>query len=490
MSPIPPKVVNSIIDMVHDDNDSRTLKACSLVSKLFHSASQRHLYETVTVKFSFTALDDEHPAQPLLEILLAHPDLAHYIRSLRLLNYTEGYRVVGGRHEAAPDTILPQLFKLLGSLTSFTLIGGPDPASMVNTIVRPTPQLTSQFTLELLKLFSRVNLTEIRISRIAGIPFSYIASLCPHLKHLSITQAPNYMDISISPERIVDTTYPELAANELPLAVETQLPGRLDRVTIDASSASQMFHFRDRIDGRSSACLTLSHLRELNFTGLDLVSALVVSGIITDAAKRLESFSWDNMGFDDDQFHSYCYILTALAETTNLRMLRLVLANPYDFFAPSAPCNIPSMFERLSRNNKLEELIIEYDTRCPNLNPGSHDQWGWASSLGALLRKTSYFPYLRKVYVTITLDREYYLSGFHEGLFPAYAKRLNNAFSGLISQDKLCLRFVLRDTILAPIWDHSFNMGYSGLSGMGKIGVEYISSIFEHNIFGVVCLRI
>ncbi|RDB26580.1 hypothetical protein Hypma_005657 [Hypsizygus marmoreus] len=438
---LPPEITDNIIDVVHESNDIQTLKACSLVSSIFRIRSQRNLYDTITIKYPFSSWN-AHPAQPFVDVLLIHPELAEHIRNLLILDFMEGeWQMPVYGNEIVADSVLPQIFKMLGSLTSFTLMG---PLYHGDDSTRPLAslgmQLTTPFTLELLNMFVRTEVIEINIGGVRGIPLSRIASTCPHLRRLSITQLPDSTigELSVNPERFNSTTYPPLPEEPQLADMDFRASGQLERLSLDACSVGAIHHFRERIINEPRCLITLAHLRELNITGCDLAMTLLAAPIIADAARTLDSFLWEVPKQCRD-FALLPILFEALGNTTNLHTLRLVFTDEYHF-SSYALLQLPQMFEHLSASNKLEELVIAYSPK--HLIPfGTESEQNWASSLDTLLSKGQDFPFLRHVCVLVSVEYRHMYQFDASTL--SYSDQLHDAFSQLSLQKKLRLSMIV-----------------------------------------------
>ncbi|RDB19763.1 hypothetical protein Hypma_013233 [Hypsizygus marmoreus] len=394
---LPQELLDTTIDHLHADNDRRALKACAKASRMFRPRCQKYLFSTTTISFPRIPLKSTYDAaRPLLDILIANPDIAKNIHHLRIVNYSEGYWIDDGEqiHDEQymlrgfynkPDATLPLLFTQLNSLDSFTF-GGLHTIMDRSWLAKDRLPLSGELLNALIEMLARTKVPDVKLSMITDIPLAHIAIYCPNIERLSVRDKPwgrSPLGRPGGPHGVPITP----PATSCPSDREL---GRLKRLDFDEHSAYHVgILFKATVCGIPPHH-TLAYLRELRIFGTAPDVDRLASKIIFGVAATLESFTWELTRTELRAFTTV--IPNALRNCRNLRSLRIgfVPSNPQ--FSPALTWTT-SLLRTISCRNSLDELAIAYPS-IPRLDEELSD---WASPLDVLLTSAECFPTLRKV---------------------------------------------------------------------------------------------
>ena len=79
---LPFEIIDQVIDIVGDNNDTNLLKDLSLVSHSFHQICSKHLFATIDLHDAKPSCHRESSKKGFIKLLESRPDVANYIRKL------------------------------------------------------------------------------------------------------------------------------------------------------------------------------------------------------------------------------------------------------------------------------------------------------------------------------------------------------------------------------------------------------------------------
>ncbi|RDB19760.1 hypothetical protein Hypma_013235 [Hypsizygus marmoreus] len=413
-APIPQEVIDNVIDYIHDDRE--TLTTCLQVSRQFHPRSQKHLFTTVTINYpSVPRPGCRHPAQRLLDILLADPALARHIHHFRVFGFVEGYytnkaNAVGGLHLrfiscSQPDTVYPSLFALLArhsSLRSFTFQGNPSIAQLYEENRGLLP--TQNFSLLLMNMLRKTRIVELNLSRLVQFPLARVVDSAAHLKILHVQLMMCRRSDALG--SVDEVKFPVPADAD---ANSSKSNLGLDSLELDEYSLSCINYHGFYASSQARALHPFSRLQALTIYGNIVLMEGVPSKIIANAAATLKSFSWE---FLREPYMPVAFNHGAslnLESAMNLRSLRFAFLNCDTVMSIYIPWVVSSL-KSISKHGKLEQLDILFTIPGPSTyNHSFPDTFcqlfkqydACASALGSLLADSCKFPALQKVHVVL-----------------------------------------------------------------------------------------
>ncbi|RDB19119.1 hypothetical protein Hypma_014237 [Hypsizygus marmoreus] len=375
--PLPPEIIDTIIDQLYDE--ARSLKQCSLVSKVFITRAQKHLFRTIKFQLPYRRL----PLKYLLKVFDNNPSLTHHVEHLHVTNYFYS------KQYTQRDEILPRICRHLcsGSLKSvfFQCARGMVHANSISF----------DLATALIQMFQSNKLIDITLDYCVNFPVIYLASTCAYLKRLSLISLDSYQGFPLEIPPAYDDHLATSGALALPISSSTS---RLEFLKIDYVAALAMQKLYERVSHPPST-FTFSHLRSIELHGHKTSMQEVAAAIIVDAASTLEEFDWDHNSSDPGpEFEDGCPI--ALGVTTNLRILKFACMHP----AETEPFHLLWVAQSLvaiKGHNHLEEIILVlYCHPQDIIEFGWRNSADWASSFDVLLASGD-FEFLRRVEISI-----------------------------------------------------------------------------------------
>ncbi|KAJ6594252.1 hypothetical protein B0H19DRAFT_1094643 [Mycena capillaripes] len=188
---VPTEVAEYIIDFLDGVDDRDTLLSCSLVSRSWVQSSQSHLFHNICLRFRiFWQL--KYPgvtgilSHRLDKILVDSPHLAHYIRTLEVVN--DNLSLAPSWVSSEPS--LPRLLSKLSTLRSLRL-------TQLNWEVLPEDRQQC-----LQALLTRPSLTSVHLSICRFPTFMHPLSQAHSLKRLSLNRTYAYPedDVALNPD--------------------------------------------------------------------------------------------------------------------------------------------------------------------------------------------------------------------------------------------------------------------------------------------------
>lgn len=255
-------IIPNILNELHDD--VTTLLACSLVSRMFLSTSQRLIFSSINLKDSESApLPVTERCNRLWKVLERKPQ---FIADIRELCLSDGTRSKKTPHWVPKNPSLPRILSALDGLRSFSLISEKSQL--------PWGDFSEELRSSILQLFRRPSLTTLRLWDIIGIPRTVLA-LSPQLRTLSFA--------SKREDHHALSGYKPLKQKLHTLEL-VQKKGR----TLDTHGLISQ--------------LDLSELRFISVVASNWDILREASRIMTGAFAHLESFSWT---YPSSYHHSY-----------------------------------------------------------------------------------------------------------------------------------------------------------------------------------------
>ena len=176
-SAFPFDVIDLIIDIIGENNDTDLLKELSLVSHSFHQICSKHLFATIVLQ---DVGQDQHIASSkkgFVKLLGSRPDVVKYIRKLTYI-CNDMLSPPKGPNDHLLSTKLPKLLRTISHLNHLKITTSADSQSDWNTL---DSSLTSAF----LYLMHLPTINHIDLSSIENFPLSNFTS-SPNLHRLDI----------------------------------------------------------------------------------------------------------------------------------------------------------------------------------------------------------------------------------------------------------------------------------------------------------------
>jgi len=350
--PLPLDIIEIIADDIAEDDDTDSLKSCSLVSSAFRDIFRKHLLSTIHLDLS-----RGRPKEPPQCRSKEYPCVADYVRTLTFTTHERHTsRKRGG------GSILRHFHRVQSFIFVYKLSSGNQTWETMPVYLKSS--LTS---------FIRGNaIMELHLYGIRDIPAVFFLQL-PHLKYLEL------YDITVS-----DFVPSEQHSLFHPLRLK-----------------SFRSHFSRTSPLLDSQIFDLEGLEEITMAfddmSNDTFDDMSVGKRFMQASDMLKTITFQGLHPKLDSRGNIADALTSdsLRTLKNLNyypMLSGVSNDPYH--------NLTHELERMSGQNVLETILLEIDVETDCRCTIDHVRW---SQLDRVLAQQNGFPFLRRVPIKITL---------------------------------------------------------------------------------------
>ncbi|KAF8968605.1 hypothetical protein BDZ97DRAFT_1755263 [Flammula alnicola] len=165
---LPPDIIITILDELALNNDTASLKACSLVSRSFVPLCQKHIFHTL-----FEG-DHHHVIIPFFALVVKSPHLIRYMRVIRLQNYFQSDHDANELSVILNCSTSLKRLELINYGASFGLVPMWHPSTARRRLQQALFHKVTQPGLE-----------SLHVETVQGLPFTFFNSAI-HLKSLTI----------------------------------------------------------------------------------------------------------------------------------------------------------------------------------------------------------------------------------------------------------------------------------------------------------------